>query len=208
MRALTVFMLGANVGFALAVLTAPAGRAPVVAAASTAPVVVGKITKTSPISMEIRGPAKQMLRRNEGEHAKVYTDSEGNPTIGVGFNLTRPDVAKRLRAVKTTKARMLAGELLSDSQIDWLLDADLTDVLQDLVTLFPRFDEMPIKAQFVLIDLRFNCGPAGLRTFVNTLTAFKTAQWNDAAERLASSQWAEQVGDRADRAINMLRGIS
>jgi lysozyme len=178
------------------------------AAPTLSPIVVGLITSTSPVSMPIRTAAKAMLRQHEGERAIVYRDSEGNPTIGVGFNLTRPDADKRLRQVKTTKARILAGEILTPDQTDWLLESDLTDVLQDLITLLPRFVDMPQKAQLVLIDLRFNCGPGGLRTFVNTLKDMHAARYDSAAARLASSRWASQVGSRADRAVIMLRGIS
>lgn len=151
----------------------------------------------------LRKAAATMLRRNEGVHAEAYTDSEGNPTIGVGFNLSRPDALKLLKAVGATR-----NGTLSPRQIEDLLDGDLTEVLQDLVTLFPAFGTMPERAQLVLIDLRFNCGPGGLRTFVNTMQAFKTAQWHDAARRLEQSQWASQVGDRASRAVGLLRGIS
>lgn len=203
------FVLGFLLGVVLWGIGFVAGSLHGSAVTITAPAPIAvTVTKTSPISMPIRAKAKEMLRRNEGEHAKVYKDSEGNPTIGVGFNLTRPDADKRLRRVKTTRARILAGEVLTPGQADWLLDADLTDVLQDLVTLFPDFVDMPEKAQLVLIDLRFNCGPGGLRTFVNTLQSIKTAQWDDAAQRLSMSQWAEQVGARAHRAVALLRGIS
>ncbi len=199
---LSYFAFGAIFGLSLAPLLNEA--APVPTAAVQAPEVkVGPITKTSPISMPVRGPAKEMLKRNEGVHTKAYTDSEGNPTIGVGFNLTRPDASKRLRIVGATRESVLTA-----TQIEALLDADLTDVLQDLVTLFPDFADMPEKAQLVLIDLRFNCGSGGLRTFVNTLRSIKTAQWHDAAERLELSQWATQVGARATRTIALLRGIS
>jgi GH24 family phage-related lysozyme (muramidase) len=208
MRALLTFIIGLNAGVFLTLSTEEL-RKPTAPATPLVPaVVVGPITKTSPVSMPIRAAAKEMLKRNEAISSYVYRDSEGNPTIGVGFNLSRPDADKKLRRIKTTKARVLAGETLTDVQIDTLLDVELTDVLQDLVTLLPDFADMPPKAQLVLIDLRFNCGPGGLRTFVNTLQSIKTAQWQDAAQRLAASQWAVQVGDRAARAVTLLRGIS
>jgi GH24 family phage-related lysozyme (muramidase) len=207
MRSLILFAFGLNIGVGATLYTEDFRR--VTKPEVTQPqVVVGPITKTSPISMPIRAVAKEMLKRNEAISTYIYRDSEGNPTVGVGFNLTRPDADKRLRLVGTSKAKVLAGFALDPVQIDTLLDLDLTDVLQDLVTLLPGFTDMPQKAQLVLIDLRFNCGPGGLRTFVNTLKSIKTAQWHDAASRLAVSQWAAQVGQRAERAVTMLRGIS
>lgn len=168
---------------------------------------VGEITKTSPVGMAIRGAAKAMLRRNEGVRLRVYPDTAFQPTIGVGFNLNRPDAKDRLAKIKRTRRGVMnAG--ITEAEADALLDADLTDVLQDLVTLFPDFVDMPERARLVLIDLRYNCGPGGLRTFIHTLQSIKTARWDDAATRLAASQWAEQVGTRAHRAITMLRGIS
>lgn len=194
-------------GLCFAVVSDPPEKLPVICAAET-PIAVS-ITKTSPISMAVRGPAKEMLKRNEGVHTKVYIDSEGNPTIGVGFNLNRPDAEAKIKRLGTSKQALVNGtSALLVSETEMLLDDDLTDVLQDLTTLFADFASLPEKAQLVLIDLRFNCGPAGLRTFVNTLQAIKTAQWQDAAERLSLSQWALQVGDRATRTIALLKGIS
>ncbi len=174
---------------------------------------VGRVSKTSPCCLEIRAAAKTMLRQHEGVHSRVYLDTEGNRTIGVGFNLDRPDAAERIKRIRAvtprpwvSRATILAGDKLRDDQIEALLDVDLTDTIADLVTLFPRFDEMPKRVQLALIDLRFNCGPAGFRTFVNTLKSFAAGEYHDAAKRLSGSRWAQQVGPRARRVIGMLRG--
>lgn len=152
--------------------------------------------------------AKAVLKHNEGVRARVYTDSAGLPTVGVGFSVARYDAADRLRAIGTSRARVLRGDALSTEQIDKLLDMDVRDSIADLRQLFPNFDRMPMNAQLVLVDLRFNCGPGGLRSFKNTLLDFQQARWHTAASRLEASQWATQVGSRAVRSISMLRELA
>lgn len=152
--------------------------------------------------------AKVLIRINEGERRIVYQDRTGVPTIGVGANLLRPDMTSRLRSVGASRARVLAGEQLTAYQIERLLEQDVAEAIADLRQLLPGFDTMPRDARLVLVDLRFNCGPGGVRTFVHTLAAFKRGEWRDAADRLALSQWAKQVGPRAGRSIKLLRGIS
>jgi lysozyme len=151
--------------------------------------------------------AREMLRRNEGVRHYVYLDSLGIPTVGVGFNLRRTDSHVRLALVGANMDRLLAGEPLSEEQIDKLLQLDINDALDDMPRLCPNFESMPVDAQLVLIDMRFNLGPGRLRAFHRTLRAFRAGRFADAADFIAGTPYAKQVGVRALRNCAALRKL-
>lgn len=149
----------------------------------------------------------EMIRLNEGVRAKIYKDSLGIPTIGVGFNLQRADASGRLHTVGSDLTAVLAGFVLSEDQITRLLRLDVDDVVEDVRTLV-HLDAMPIEAQLVLCDLRFNIGPTSFRKFTTTLEAFRRGHYKKAALQLEASKWAGQVGKRAVRSVQMLRRLT
>ena len=75
---------------------------------------------------------KQQLIKHEGKKHKVYKDTEGIPTIGVGFNLTRSDAKAKITALGHNYDKILAGEAsLTDEQIDKLLTDDINASIVD-----------------------------------------------------------------------------
>ena len=69
---------------------------------------------------------KKQLVRHEGKRLKVYKDSEGIPTIGVGFNLRRQDAKAKIEAFGLNFQDVLEGRVaLTDAQVDSLLVADI-----------------------------------------------------------------------------------
>ena len=59
------------------------------------------------------------------------------------------------------------------------------------------FDDLPIKAQLVLIDMTFNLGLGGLLKFENMLDAIECRDWEKASEELLDSRYAIQTKRRA-----------
>jgi lysozyme len=156
--------------------------------------------------MTLKERAKTLLRDHEGVRAKVYKDSLGIPTIGVGRNLQRLDSRESLKRVGADYDQLLLGKAaLTDAQIDALLEEDIDACLADLRTLFDDFDERPVEIQLVLLDLRFNLGAKGLRGFPNTLKDISSGNYESAAARLEKSLWATQVKSRAVTICKMLR---
>ncbi len=148
-----------------------------------------------------------MIRRNEGVRLKVYKDSLGIPSVAMGFNLLRPDAKDRLADVGAILAEVRSGQPLTEAQASHLLRLDLDDCVNDLRTLLD-LDSLPLEAQLVLCDLRYNLGPTRLRKFVTTLAAFRQHKFKKAARQLEASLWARQVGARARRSVEMLRRLT
>lgn len=151
---------------------------------------------------------KDIIKRHEGLRSKVYKDSLGIPTIGVGFNLMRLDARDKLKAVGASYENLILGKtVLNNNQIEVLLEQDIYACIKDLKSLFPTFDTLPENVRLVLVDLRFNLGGKGLRGFKNTLKHLQIGNYSAAADSLAQSLWAKQVGKRATENINLLKAV-
>ena len=127
----------------------------------------------------------QELERDEGIRLKVYKDSLGIETIGIGRNLRDVGISK-------AEAYMLLG-------------ADIDSVERDLDRALPWWRQLSDNRQRVLANMCFNLGINRLLGFKNTLAAMKEGRYADAAEGMLASKWASQVGQRAVRLANMMK---
>lgn len=124
----------------------------------------------------------KLLALHEGRVPHAYQDSLGYWTIGIGHLI---DKAK--------------GGGLPEHIIDALFAYDLEKHAQELFAHEPWIAQLDEVRKAVLVDMAFNLGVAGLRTFVRTLTAVKEGRYNEAAALMLKSKWATQVGKRAQR---------
>jgi len=127
---------------------------------------------------------RQELIRDEGLRLMPYTDTVGKLTIGVGRNLTDKGI--------------------SPDEAQMLLDADIKEHLKLLDDNLEWWRTMSENRQRVIANLCFNMGK-GLFSFVNTLAAMKRGDYEAAADGMAQSKWAIQVGPRASRLIQAMR---
>jgi lysozyme len=128
------------------------------------------------------------LRADEGCVAHAYQCSEGYWTIGVG---------------RLIDARR--GGRLSEDEIALLLKNDIARCVADVATLpaWAAVKDDPVRARG-LLNMRFQLGAAGLRSFANTLKRIAARDWDDAAAGLRGSKWARQTPGRAARVIAMI----
>lgn len=129
------------------------------------------------------------LTRSEGVRLRLYVDTEGKQTIGIGRNLT--DVG------------------ISRSEADFMLRNDIARAIRDLDRELPWWRKLSEPRQRVLADMCFNMGigeygKTGLLSFTNTLRAIEHGDYLAAAMGLLKSKWAEQVGDRATRLAKIM----
>jgi len=129
---------------------------------------------------------KQQLKVHEGIRLRPYRDTVGKLTIGIGRNLD--DVG------------------ISEPEAMMLLQNDVVKVLDQLDRAFPWWRNMSEDRQLVLADMCFNMGLGTLSKFVNTLAAMERGDYAAAAAGMMASKWARQVGRRAVRLANMMKG--
>lgn len=129
--------------------------------------------------------AKKQLILHESEELKLYKDTVGKYTIGIGRNLSDRGITKEeSEFLFTTDYNLVIKEL--DRNLSW----------------WKNLDEV---RQRVLFDMCFNLGVTKLLAFKNTLEAIRTGRYDDAAAGMLNSLWAKQVKGRATRLANMMR---
>lgn len=128
---------------------------------------------------------KDQLTIDEAKRNKPYKDTKDKLTIGVGRNLT--------------------DRGLRDSEIDFMLNNDIDEVISELNANYPWWTMMTDNRQQVLANMCFNLGLDKLSGFKNTLAFMRTGQYDKAADGMLQSLWASQVGDRAKRLSDMMR---
>jgi lysozyme len=126
------------------------------------------------------------LRIHEGVRKHVYLCSAGYETIGVGRNIAD------------------SGLGLSDDEIDYLLENDITRCRKELET-YSWFSDLDEVRQDALINMCFNLGLSRLANFKNALSSMAVGAYSDAAEHFLDSRWASQVGNRAQEVAHMIR---
>ena len=127
------------------------------------------------------------LSRDEGKRYKIYMDSVGVPTIGIGHNLNDP---------------------ISDIAINQIFKDDLASVVANLQTHIPWLDSLDDVRYGALVNLGFNLGIEGLLEFKPMLSALQRGDFQGAANQLLNSAYAHEVGNRAKRlAIQITSGV-
>ena len=128
---------------------------------------------------------EELLILHEGKKNKAYICPAGKITIGVGRNLE--------------------DKGLSDEEIEYLLHNDIKECIQDLSHIFPNFYDLDDVRQAVLVDMRFNLGPARFRSFKKMIAAIRKGDFSKAAEEMKDSRWFEQVKQRGKRLYKMMK---
>jgi lysozyme len=126
---------------------------------------------------------KNELIRDEGLRLKVYKDSEGIETIGVGRNLQKG---------------------ITREEAMYLLGNDVKNSIADANT-FPWFEDLSDVRQRVVVNMIFNMGLNKFRGFKQTIKHIAAGEYSEAAKEMLDSKWAGQVGLRAVRLSQMMR---
>ena len=131
--------------------------------------------------------AEKLLRVHEGRRKKIYKDSLGIPTIGIGRNLD--------------------GKGLSDDEIEYLFKNDLRDAEADARSFVGEdcFSVLTPTRKAVLIDMAFNLGLVRLSQFKTTRSHIRGGRYEKAAQGMLDSKWAAQVGDRANMLARLMQ---
>lgn len=128
----------------------------------------------------------------EGNVPKVYLDSLGLKTAGIGHLLTHAD------------ADMPVGTPVSPVQVNRWFNDDLRNAVNLANKIIPDLGTHDEVRQRLIVNLVFNLGNK-FSTFKNTINCFNNRDYNGAAENLHMSKWFTQVGRRGPAIVLALR---
>lgn len=129
------------------------------------------------------------VKADEGVRARIYTDTVGKISGGVGRNLT--------------------DRGFTPNEIELMLDNDIALAVAELDRVAPWWRKLDDVRQNVLVNMMFNLGAPRLLGFRKFLAAVQAGDWPRAAAEMMDSTWAKQVKSRANRLANeMLTGVA
>lgn len=127
--------------------------------------------------------ATAYIRRYEGFSKLPYKCPTGHLTIGYGHNLENG---------------------ITLEMAEFILKRDLETAERAVKDAFPWWWKLADARQFVLVDMAFNMGLAGLKGFKKMLAAMEQGDYQTAAKEMLASKWAAQVGHRAVENARMM----
>jgi GH24 family phage-related lysozyme (muramidase) len=152
-----------------------------------------------------RSDIAELVTRHEGVRYKVYDDTKGHPTIGIGFNLDREGARQRLAAVNAKFDRVILGQdLLTEAQVQALFSLDLNDAILDAIQLVRNFNDHPNMVQAVIVDMIFNLGATGFAAFTETRKALEAKDYCTTVAEMTRSKWFTDVPARAKEDIALV----
>jgi lysozyme len=127
------------------------------------------------------------LIRHEGMRNTLYKCSEGKNTIGVGRNIDANGI--------------------STEEALYLLKNDIKGCEENLRK-YSWFENLTDVRQEVLLNLCFNIGYAGFKTFRKMIWALENGDYLTASEEMKDSKWYRQVGIRAEQLVDAMASNS
>jgi len=155
-------------------------------------------------------PYLEMLRAEEGVRTKVYKDTKGIPTIGVGFNLTRSDAPQVFQQCFGDQCNDVMARAkdpnrgMTEAEVDRLTRYDLEN------TFLPRtrgavkkFDELPLGARTALVSSAYRGSLLGSPKTLELINAGKGKE--AAVEYLKNREYEQSKKEKTGIAPRMER---
>lgn len=147
---------------------------------------------------------------HEGVKLRVYKDTKGYDTLGVGYNVAARGMDEFERIIGRKVVLSRTSDCITREEAMQVLGADVARVEKAVVLHFPTYLQLNEVRQRVVLDMAFNLGMKAL-AFKACIADVEHSDWSGAAKELFRSEWAYQVDDgpggrygRADRLSYML----
>ncbi len=145
-----------------------------------------------------------MITENEGFRPTVYKDTVGKRTVGLGFNVDDPSVAKHIDpAILSGRRQMTLEEAQTIFNTRFLPTAEENArqfVGEDL------YKRLAPEQQAALVDMAYNLGLPRLSKFQQLRAALQNNNFDAAGQEIMNSLYAKQVPNRARRNALLVKG--
>lgn len=147
-----------------------------------------------------------MLIRDEGMELKVYKDTLGIDTIGVGRNIIdRPLTVAEMQHLGIFSTQEIYDNGITLYGARYLLRNDVAIAERELLAAQSCVKNLNAPRQMVCVNMAFNLGMPRLKRFTNMWNAIHRKDYERAADEMLDSRWAEQVKGRATRLSDIMR---
>lgn len=150
----------------------------------------------------------EMLKFDEGIELKIYLDTRGFYTVGIGHLLVKSnDRAAAIRQLDKELGRSTAG-IITMAEAEKLFQLDVASATRSIKSnkvLAPVWAVLDPIRQMALINFVFQLGEGGAAGFTNSMKLLQAKQWDQAAVNLAQSKWYKQTTNRATRVISVFK---
>ena len=135
------------------------------------------------------------VKKHEGYRNKVYLDTLGKRTVGVGHLC----VEDFWEDDKEYEEKFLMT----------ILEHDLSDAIKGANDLMAENGcmDMNEKAHELIIEMVFQLGKSGVSKFRNMWKALSALDYSTAAEQMLDSRWAKQTPNRANGMADIMRSL-
>ena len=135
------------------------------------------------------------VKKHEGYRNKVYLDTLGKRTVGVGHLC----VEDFWEDDKEYEEKFLMT----------ILEHDLSDAIKGANDLLAENGcmDMNEKAHEIIIEMVFQLGKTGVSKFRNMWKALSALDYFTAAEQMLDSRWAKQTPNRANGMADIMRSL-
>lgn len=144
--------------------------------------------------------AEKLIQEAEGLMLTEYVCPAGKRTIGYGQRVDHlSDSQKRQCFINGMQELTISKNVA----LEWL--SNEVKIIYDLESKQKYFYQLDSTRQAVIVDLIYNLGLNGWRSFKKTIALLEKQDFENASAELLKSKWASQVGNRAKRNSEILR---
>jgi len=129
--------------------------------------------------------SRKLLQHHEGLKLELYRCTADKQTIGFGHNLTDRGISRAMAEI--------------------IFEADYDEAFASASTVVKNFRSLSSPRSSVLVNMSFQLGSGGLRSFKKFIAAVEAEDWGLASYEMLDSKWAQQTPARASTLATMMR---
>ena len=146
------------------------------------------------------------LIAHEGMVLKVYQDTLGIDTIGIGRNLKDRGISKEeLDYMDIPNMDTVYEHGITEADARYLALNDIKIVENELCKVHECVENLDAVRQLILMDMAFNMGVPRLCKFKKMWNAIHEGNFEAASLEMMDSRWARQVGNRAKKLSDAMK---
>lgn len=149
---------------------------------------------------------REMIAFDEGKVLKIYRDSLGYYTVGIGHLLTKKDSLKEAISILDQQVGRNTNGNITNDEAAMLFEKDLEVVLKGVkrnTLLNEVYQAIDPTRRLALLNMVFQLGEAGTANFKNSMRIAINNDWTKLESNLKQSLWYKQTKNRATRVIQV-----